>query len=76
MVRALSAGEVLGREEEEVVADRKYFCLRVKVVDGGGGMTSGDQPQGAILYQLQTPERGEGVLWEDDGGRLVDEGTN
>ena len=47
-----SAGQILGGEEMEVLADRENLGFGVKMIDGGGGVGAGDETQTFVLDEL------------------------
>ena len=58
VVGLLSAGEVLGSEEFEVVANREDLRLRVEVIHGRGVVATSHETQSAILYHLEAADGG------------------
>ena len=70
------AGEELGGEEGEVVADGKGFGFCVKMLNGSHLHTPGGDAEGVVLEGLELCDVGRGGVGEPDGGCVEEKGTD
>ena len=59
-----------------MLADWENLRLHVKMIDGSGGVGTGDEAKRLVLNKLKTFNRRRRIVGEQDGSREVEEGAD